>query len=53
MYMFDEYLVYGPKRPCLLRYGSRDTRHLDFPRVDGYSTDTPGLGRHNLISELR
>ena len=28
-------LMNGPKRPVLLRYGSRDTRHLDFPRVDG------------------
>ena len=22
-------------------------RHIDFPRVDGLSTDTPDLGRHN------
>ena len=36
--------MYGPKWPFLLRYGSRDTRRIDFPRVDGLSTDTPGLG---------
>ena len=45
--------MYGPKRPFLLRYGSRDARRIDFPRVDGLSTDTPGLGRHSLVSELR
>ena len=39
--------------PFLLSYGSRDTRRVDFPRVDGLSTDTPGLGRHSLVSELR
>ena len=38
--------MYGPKRPFLLRYGSHDTRHIDFPRVDRYSTDTPDLGCH-------
>ena len=36
----------GPKWPFLLRYGSHDTRRIDFPRVDGLSTDTPDLGRH-------
>ena len=36
----------GLKWPFLLRYVSRDTRHIDFPRVDGLSTDTPDLGRH-------
>ena len=41
-------LVYGPKRPFLLRYGSRDTRRVDFPRVDGQSTDPQVLGRHIL-----
>ena len=41
--------MYGPKGPFLLRYGSHDTRHIDFPWVDGLSTDTPVLGRHNLI----
>ena len=41
-------LVYGPKRPFLLRYGSRDTRRVDFLLVDGQSTDTPVLGRHTL-----
>ena len=39
--------MYGPKWPFSLRYVSRDTRHIDFPQVDGLSTDTPGLGRHN------
>ena len=28
-------LVYGPKRPFLLRYESRDTRHINFPRLTG------------------
>ena len=45
--------MYGPKWPFLLRYGSRDTRRVDFPRVDGLSTDTPDLGLHSLVSELR
>ena len=36
--------------PFLLRYGSRDTRRVDFPRVDGLSTDTSGLGRHTSNS---
>ena len=40
-------LVYGPKRPFLLRYVSRNTRRTNFPRVDRLSTDTPDLGRHN------
>ena len=40
--------MYGPKGPFLLRYGSRDSRHIDFPRVDGLSTDTPVLGRHSM-----
>ena len=26
---------------------SRDTRRIDFSQVDGWSTDTPVLGRHN------
>ena len=38
--------MYGPKGPFLLRYGSRDMRQIDFPRVDGLLTDTPVLGRH-------
>ena len=38
--------MYGPKWPFLLRYGSRDTRRIDFPRVDRLSTDTPVLGHH-------
>ena len=46
-------LVYGPKRPFLFRYGSHDTRRIDFLWVDGLSTDTLGLGRHSLVSELR
>ena len=36
--------MYGPKRPFLLRYGSHDTRRIDFPRVDGLSMDTQVLG---------
>ena len=32
----------------LLRYGSRDTRHIDFQRVDGLSTDTLVLGHHRV-----
>ena len=40
--------MYGPKRPFLFRYGSRDTRCIDFSRVDGLSTDTSVLGRHKF-----
>ena len=43
----------GPKWPFLLRYGSHNTRRIDFPQVDGYSTDPRVLGRHSLVSELR
>ena len=43
---FDEYWCVGPGGQFLLKYGSRDTRRIDFPRVDGLSTDTPGLGCH-------
>ena len=46
MGIFWRVLVCGPKMPFLLRYGSRDTRHIDFLRVDEKSTDTSGLGRH-------
>ena len=42
--------MYGPKWPFSLRYGSRDTGCIDFPRVDGLSTDTPVLGRHNAAA---
>ena len=38
--------MYGPKRPFLLICVFRDTRRIDFPQVDGWSSDTPGLGRH-------
>ena len=38
--------MYGPKWPCLLRYGSRDMRRIDFLRVNELSTDPPILGRH-------
>ena len=31
----------------LLKCVSHDTRRIDFLRVDGLSTDTPGLGPHN------
>ena len=41
-------MVYGPKRPFLFGYGSRDTRRIDFPRVDGLSTDPRVLGHHTL-----
>ena len=43
--------MYGPKWPFLLRYGFRDTRRIDFPQVDGLSTDTPILGRHSKTRE--
>ena len=43
----------GPQWPFLLRFMSRDTRRIDFPQVDELSTDTPGLGHHSLVSELR
>ena len=39
--------MYGPKRPFLLKYGSRNTRHIVFLLVDGLSTDTLDFGRHN------
>ena len=42
--------MYGPKWPFLLRYGSRNTRRVDFLRVDGLSTDTQVLGRHKCIA---
>ena len=35
--------MYGPKWLFLLRYGSRDARHVDFLWVDGWLTDTPIL----------
>ena len=37
----------------LLMCVSRDTRRIDFPQVDGQSTDTPVLGRHRMVSEPR
>ena len=40
--------MYGPKWPFLLNYGSRDTRRIDFSRVDGLSTDTLVLERHRF-----
>ena len=40
--------MYGPKRLFLLRFGSRDTKRIDFPRVDGLSTDPRVLGRHKI-----
>ena len=43
----------GPKSQFLLRFGSRNTRRVGIPRVDGLSADTSGLGRHSLVSELR
>ena len=41
--------MYWPKWPISLRYVSRDIRRIDFPQVDGLSTDTPGLGRHRWV----
>ena len=41
--------MYGPKWPFLLRYGSHDTRRIDFSRVDGLSTGPPVLGRHMRV----
>ena len=41
-----------PKRLFLLRHGSCDTRHIDFPRVDGLSTDTPDLGHHRKSRKI-
>ena len=35
--------MYGPKWPFLLMYGSHDMRH-EFPRVDGWSAETPWIG---------
>ena len=45
--------MYGPKWPFLLRYGSRDTRRIDFPRVDRLSMNTPGLGHHKKFFQIR
>ena len=45
--------MYGPKRLFLLRFGSRDTRRIDFSRVDELSTDPRVLGRHSLVSKPR
>ena len=39
--------MYGPKWQFLLGYGSRNTRCIDFPRVDELSTDTSVLGHHS------
>ena len=43
----------GPHEAILLMCVSRSTRRVDFPRVDGWSTDTPGLGRHSLLVFFR
>ena len=39
----------GPKWPFLLGYESRNTRRIDFPRVDGLSMDTPGFGASQCL----
>ena len=42
--------MYGPKWPFLFRYESRDTRRINFPRVEGLSfvNGHPGFGAsHN------
>ena len=36
--------MYGPKWPFLIMYVSRDTRRIDFPQVDMWSTDPRDLG---------
>ena len=38
--------MYGPKRPFLLMYVSRDMRRIDFPQVDRLSTNPREMGRH-------
>ena len=43
--------MYGPKWSFLLGYESRDTRRVDFPRVDGLSTDPQVLGRHTSFGK--
>ena len=43
----------GPKWPFLLRYGSRDTRRIDFQQVDGLSTVPRVLGRHRECSNVQ
>ena len=45
--------MYGPKQPFLLMYVSRDTRRIDFPQVEGLSTEPREMGRHSLVSELK
>ena len=40
-------MVYGPKRPFLLRCESRNTRCIVISRVDRLSTDPRVLGCHN------
>ena len=44
--------MYGPKWPFLLWYESRDTRRIDFPRVDGLLTDTPGFGASQEVNAI-
>ena len=41
-------LVYGPKWPFLLMYGSHDVRHTGILRVDELSTRHPGFGASQL-----
>ena len=43
--------MYEPKWPFSFRYVFRDTRRIDFPQVDGLSSDTSGLGRHTFGQE--
>ena len=45
--------MYGPKWPFLLMYGSHTMRQTSFPRVDGAQRDTPEMGCHSLVSELK
>ena len=45
--------MYGPKRLFLLRFGSYDTRRVDFSQVNGWSTDTPGFGASQIQPRVR
>ena len=41
--------MYGPHVAILLMCVSRNTRRVDFLRVDAPNPDTPGLGRHRFV----
>ena len=44
--------MYGPHVAILLMCVSRNTRRVDFPQVDGWSTDTPGFGCHSMSMDV-